>query len=888
MKRLYSNLTLLFLLVFTVASADLFGAVITSNRTGNWGNNNTWNGNVPGINDDAIIQNGHTVTLRNAGECKSITIEAGGTLVIDNNTLTVHGDITNNSFVTLTTGHLNQAASGNLTNTGTITYTGTGTLTLRGSYINSGTLTLGATVVNFVGNNAASSTVSGFTTTGAINLTRTSGSITLTGNINGNTITINGAGGTFNLGDGNNHSFSGAITISNGTFQGGSSTINVNATVTPWLYNGGLFQPQSGTVVFGASGNQTIGGSSTNTFNNLTLSGSGTKTLPSHALNLTGNLILGGSVSVTPSHALSVGGDLQIGSGTTLNAGTLTHNIGGNITVDGNFNVSTGAFNLNGNSTQIIGGSLDPITFHNLSLANKADVQLSAGKNISVNSELNITDSASFTIGSGRMVTANKLINNSETVGILIESSASNPNGSLIFFNSEEEPVEATVQMYSQAFYDAAGPAGFKYKWQFFGIPVRSLNSASPTFDGSFVRRHNEPGTGSGIWVTMNNSSSFSSLTGYQITQMNGKTINFRGVLENRNLERDLSYTETASFPGQHVLSNPYTAAIDIREIVFDSDIDPSIFFFNTGSKADWEEQTGNDRSPGQYLVVPRNQAGQGSLPLSIPSMQGFLVTTQAPHNDTKIQIPYSSVALKNAETLRSRSTLGLNPYTKIKVSDSKLSDQVWLFTKEGTSKGFDKGWDGRKIGGSATAPLLYTVESDGFYQVSTAENINNTILRFRPGTSSNQYSLYFEHGHSEHIYESIYLTDILNNITVDVTQSGSVYHFTAEGNTAQDRFKITSIKWGDADVAEDEIDEEEISVEGNFRVYFIEGNLWVNNPSNNPGEVMLYNLRQNMVEQFSFGPNTQTSFALNLPPGVYLAKASAGRLKKNATLVIK
>ncbi len=125
----------------------------------------------------------------------------------------------------------------------------------------------------------ASQSIDGFTTTGPVLLSKTAGTATFAGNVNGGGLTINGAGGTLNLGSGLTHTFTGAWTSTDGTLNGGSSLLKIggNGSVT-----GGTFTAGSGTVEWYAGGAQTCANV---TYNNLTLSGSGAKTVTGVTVN---------------------------------------------------------------------------------------------------------------------------------------------------------------------------------------------------------------------------------------------------------------------------------------------------------------------------------------------------------------------------------------------------------------------------------------------------------------------------------------------------------------------------------------------------------------------------------------------------------------------------
>ena len=155
-------------------------------------------------------------------------------------------------------------------------------LTLNGNFVNnSGNATSGSGGVTITGA-ATTQSIDGFTTTGAVSMTKTGGTATLMGNVNGAGLTINGAGGgVLNLGSGLTHTFTGIVTLTAGTLNGGSSTLNENmVSVNAWSGTGTVFSAGTGTVIFGAAGAQTLSATAT-TFYNLSIQGSGIKALGS-------------------------------------------------------------------------------------------------------------------------------------------------------------------------------------------------------------------------------------------------------------------------------------------------------------------------------------------------------------------------------------------------------------------------------------------------------------------------------------------------------------------------------------------------------------------------------------------------------------------------------
>ncbi len=150
----------------------------------------------------------------------------------------------------------------------------------------------------------AAQNIDGFTTTGLVLLSKTAGTATFTGNVNGGGFTINGVGGTLNLGSGLTHTFTGAWTRTNGTLNGGSSLLRIGGNVSG---TGGTFTAGSGTVEWYAAGAQTCAGVS---YNNLIISGSGTKTL-------------GGAATVDGTITLTSGLFAVAGNTLTLNGPTI-------------------------------------------------------------------------------------------------------------------------------------------------------------------------------------------------------------------------------------------------------------------------------------------------------------------------------------------------------------------------------------------------------------------------------------------------------------------------------------------------------------------------------------------------------------------------------------
>lgn len=478
-------------------------------------------------------------------------------------------------------------------------------------------------------------------------------------------------------------------------------------------------------------------------------------------------------------------------------------------------------------------------------------------------------------IPAGKSLTVNGSIHtNNDPNQIYIQSSQLTSNGSLTFNNKSGSPVYATVEMYSLASWNLANPVNGKYKWQFFGIPVNSI-VLSPTFDGSYVRQNNEAGNGSGYtsdkrWIQLTNTSVMTPVNGYEIVQPSAKTYYFQGQLVNSDISKSLTYTTTADYPGQQILSNPYTAAIDIAKINY-SNMEESVYLYNTGSFNDWQLNTGvinPSSNPGQYVVAPKNTAGTGGIPGELPSMQGFMVVSYS--GGGTLTIPYSSVITKSTDLQRARSTENSadKVYTRINVSGTRFSDQLWIFSNPNCTHNFDNGWDGYKMLGNTLAPQIFAIENDGNYQVDAVDNADQTSLGFIAGEDS-IYTLTFVHQNLSDQYSSLYIVDSQEKKTVDVTQNGSTYTFNAPMYSSDyNRFKISSTSSISTALptTANEISDVKVFVSGQM--------LHVVNTSGDSGVVTLIDMMGRIVQKIRYNANGETIVAINLHPGTYLAKA--------------
>jgi len=470
---------------------------------------------------------------------------------------------------------------------------------------------------------------------------------------------------------------------------------------------------------------------------------------------------------------------------------------------------------------------------------------------------------------------------------IYIYSSSTIANGSLAFHNEFSSPVSATVEMYSKASWDLTQVINNKYRWQYFGIPLRSI-VAYPSFTGAYVRKWYETGTTiQNHWLQLSNESVLQPFYGYEICQESPKTYVFKGQLVNDDFNSGqlAITTATALFPGQHIFANPYTAAIDIRELSFGSQTEATVYMYHTGTFSAWETggQTSPGLAPGFYISVPQNLAGYvPNIPRQVPSMGTMLVKAKTLSSNATFGINYNSVIMNNTDLKRAPKTS--DEFTSDKVStivelkSEKYEDKLWLITEDLCSKNFDNGWDGFKIVGSSLSPQLFAMEKDGNYQVNTVSDINDTDLGFQAGTDV-EYTLNFEHQNLFSKYAGLYLLDLLENKTIDISANGAQYKFMAESTPKPiKRFKIITRYY----------EKEAADAETQIKVFSANKTVFIQNFSNLKGRVMLFDMTGQMIKNTDFDGSTISMVTNNLVPGAYIVKAQTNNEEVSKRIIVQ
>jgi hypothetical protein len=341
-------------------------------------------------------------------------------------------------------------------------------------------------------------------------------------------------------------------------------------------------------------------------------------------------------------------------------------------------------------------------------------------------------------------------------------------------------------------------------------------------------------------------------------------------VLNHDSYTIQLPYTVGADWAGQNIVSNPYPAAIDIKELIFGSETESSVYQYNTGSLKEWQDnlavQTPGTQ-PGTYIVSTKQTAGILQIPRRIPSMQGFLVNALSNSSNATLEIPYSAVRMPNVESQRAPRSVAAETTvaTQIDLVSAHSSDQLWLISEPTCTRNFDKGWDGYKFIAPASIAQIYASEVDGDYQIDVLNDVNDTYISLQAGVDTN-FKLVFTHQNLGLKYNQLFLLDLLTNQTTDITLSGAEVSFIAQPTPSQTkRFKIlTSRASATIDDAYNNAD---------LKVFCSKGKIVIQNMSSDGGSVDIYNVSGVQLSTKQFGAYERVEL-LDVITGVYLVKA--------------
>ncbi|GEM_PF-2204050 len=303
---------------------DLAGQTLTMNTVGIAGSgtitNSTGTGTISGA---TTVSGGATIALDLANPVTGSgawivtgTLNVGGASTLSfGSTLAVGGTLTLGGTGTV-------AVASTLSGTGPISFTAAQTLDLSAGFTNSGAFDAGTGTVRYILGGAQ--TVRGGITYNLLVLagtgTKTMGASATVNGVCTVTSTLAIGGTTLTMGASSDLTGAGTVTS-------GAGILNIG---NAWTGTG-TFTASTGTVNYSGAGAQTVRAlTGANAYNNLTLSGSGTKSLAAGTTTVNGILSPSGTATFSLGTAtLTLAGTLTTAGTATLDLGTGTCNVGG-------------------------------------------------------------------------------------------------------------------------------------------------------------------------------------------------------------------------------------------------------------------------------------------------------------------------------------------------------------------------------------------------------------------------------------------------------------------------------------------------------------------------------------------------------------------------------
>ena len=495
-----------------------------------------------------------------------------------------------------------------------------------------------------------------------------------------------------------------------------------------------------------------------------------------------------------------------------------------------------------------------------------------------------------------------RVIDNNGSAGTIIVKSKSiganaiEPSGTLLFATPfQNRNVNATVEFYNQA-YDCVDCGFYTRSWQYFGIPVNS--SVFPYNDVSGSEDVNQ-------WVESFNGNKWQpapfapdtklqAFRGYQITNnietQPNDVYNFKGILNVGDETIDITRTNNVNYQGVNLIGNSYTAAIPINSttLSFPEGADKTVYLFNTGTRDQWRKLNGaaiNQQGfrSGQYLAVPLNLGGQENLPDRIPSMHSFMVVVGS-GTGGGVVIDYSEL-VKNTTVNRgdgsqivtraainsTNSSIQQLPSILIDVIGEASADRLWLFAKEGTTYGFDNGWDSKKMLENDIAQIYAEDNSgDDRFQVATIPTFNNLTLGLNADTKG-EYKLEFKL--SDHfVNKEIYLHDITSGKKILISD-GATYSFNSDAGNFSSRFRLLSSS------VDDKTDVILVSV--------VDHKIIINNITPNSCTVFVSGTDGKLLNQINVAPDSKNIIQMDTP-GSYIVRIQNADLHQINKVIIE
>lgn len=642
-----------------------------------------------------------------------------------------------------------------------------------------------ASTINFnasAAQNINAQTYGNLTLSGIGSLTKTvvgNGSLNIVGNL-----TFNNAGITLNVPSSNQ-------TIFNGN---GAQSINGGGTVN---FNGGFQLNKTG-------GTLTLG-QSIFVQNGLTLT-NGSLDLSTHTLNLSGNLNNNATLIPSTSTLSVFSGACVIGgiSSTSLSNVTITPtgsltppanlSITGNFTNNGTFNANTGNLTFNGLSPQVIGGSTNT-NFYDLTIANA--VSISSPQSVS----------GILTVNSNTLTTGGNLTLLSTASGDgMIGNSAGTVSGTV----TVQRYLNNSIRSYRYLASPVVGATVAAWKTSFpitgtFNDPstqaewpsISGLLQAAPSmfsYDETLVgalgaRFASFPPNGSS-----STSTSLVSGAGYAafIRQTTPITLSVTGTVRQGN-NVQVTVTNTGGDPtddGWNLVGNPFPAPINWTSVVLPSGV---------SGTASFKDNNGIIGPAGSYVYFPQGgPSSPGGYNGIIPSGQAFWVRRTSQGSSV---ITFTEGHKANTRTPTFLRQESFSNILRVKLSGNGKQDELVIRVAAGALDGPDDRFDAFKLRNdfmnfSSVLPNGQKLAINGVAPLSAGQPRKELPLLIEGNgnwvISPGSYRMSFEEMESFDSGVEIYLKDLFLRDSTKITQDFQyTFSTTADPKSYRDRFSI-------------------------------------------------------------------------------------------------
>ncbi|MBN8696282.1 MAG: PKD domain-containing protein [Bacteroidetes bacterium] len=540
------------------------------------------------------------------------------------------------------------------------------------------------------------------------------------------------------------------ITINSGVLNAN----NLNFTLGGNWLDAGAFTPGTGTVIFNGT-NQSITKAAGETFNNLTLAGSATKTL-------------GG--------ILTTNGNLTINSGVTLDvsASDFTLNVKRNWVNNGTFNARNGTVFFNGTVAQTVGGSASA-TFRNITTSNTAGVSLLTAQNLSGTLTASI---GTFALG---------------TVGLTLLSDASGTARIATIPAAADVTGNITMQRYIPAGTDG---------WMFIATPVSGATLQQwdddfitggftgsqyppPTVTNASIVSYDETLSGiydDGYVEPTNITNPITANKGYWAYIMNAPvTIDVTGTLLKKNISIPVTYTDDPAQPasedGWNLIANPYPSTIDWNAAGWTkTNIANAVYTYSP--------------TLDQYTSYVGGIGTNGGSNL-IASSQAFLVQATGPSPVLQI-----TETVKNASDglfIRSNQQMITDYLLKLDLGGAGYTDETVIRFNENATTNFDLGLDANKFYSFNTdVPGISSIQDTFNLSINSLPLLTNDLqipIMVKVGITGS-YTISLDSLTNMPTSACLILTDLLNGNQIDLRTTPS-YTFSIPSSTTTPRFML-------------------------------------------------------------------------------------------------